>query len=71
MITGRAGSEVKVSCNTALVLAAPSVIVSVIEKLPSEVGVPEIKLRTESTVRPGGRALVLSRAAEVAPLVRT
>ena len=71
VITGAAGSEVKVSCSVEVVDIPVSVTVSITEKLPSRVATPEMSPVTGSAVSPGGSPEVLSLAAAVAPLVRT
>ena len=71
MITGIAGSEVKVSCSVEVVVTAPSVTVKITPKLPSAVGIPEMMPVTGSTLNPGGRPVALKRALELPPTVNT
>ena len=71
VITGMAGSEVKVSCNVEVVVRAPSLTVSVTPKLPSPVGVPDIRPVTGSALNPGGRPVALKRAVALPPVVNT
>jgi hypothetical protein len=70
-MTGSPRSELKVSSRVAVAVRLPSVTVSVTEKLPSTVSVPEISPVTGSTLRPAGNPLALKRARELAPLVIT
>src|SRR4051794_23349393 len=68
MITGIAGSDVKVSCNVVVVVAPPSVIDKPTEKLPSALGVPLITPSAELKVRPGGKPVTFTVAAGLAPV---
>ena len=71
MITGIAGSEVRVSCSVEVVVTAPSVTVRVTPKLPSAVGVPEMMPVTGSALNPGGRPVALKRVVALPPVVNT
>ena len=71
MITGRAGSAVKVNCKVAIAVKLPSVIVRVTIELPSAVALPEMIPVIGSTDRPGGSPLALKRGAELPPAVYT
>src|SRR5712691_10108354 len=71
MITGSAGSELKVNSSVRVVVRLPSATVSSTAELPSSVAVPEISPVTGSTVNPAGRPVALSRAEGDAPLVIT
>jgi len=71
VITGIAGSEVKVSCSVEIVVTAPSLTVSVTPKLPSRVGVPDMTPVTGSALNPGGRPVALKRAFALPPVVNT
>jgi hypothetical protein len=71
VITGIAGSEVKVSWSVEVNVAALSVTVRVTPKLPSVVGVPDIRPVTESALNPGGKPVALKRAVESPPVVNT
>jgi hypothetical protein len=71
VITGIAGSEVKVNCSVEVVLTAPSVTVRVTPKLPSTVGVPEITPVSGSALNPGGRPVAVKRAVAFPPVVNT
>jgi hypothetical protein len=67
---GKAGSDVKVSCKVPVAVAPPSRRVSVSGKLPSLVGVPEIRPVVEFKLRPGGNVVEVTVASEVTPLAR-
>jgi hypothetical protein len=71
MITGRAGSALKVNCRMELVVKGPSVTVRVTAELPSAAGIPEIRPLTVSMLNPEGRPLALTLAAGVPPVVYT
>ena len=71
MITGIAGSEVKVSCSVKVLVTPSSVTVRVTPKLPSAVGVPEMTPVTGSALNPGGRPVALKRAVALPPMVNT
>lgn len=71
MITGIAGSEVKVSCSVEVVVTAPSVTVRVTPKLPSRVGVPDMTPVAGSALNPGGRPVAVKRAVAFPPMVNT
>jgi hypothetical protein len=70
VITGNAGSAVKVSWSVDVAERPPSVTVKVAAGVPGEVGdvtVPEINPVTGLALNPKGRPLALNRAARVAP----
>jgi hypothetical protein len=71
IITGKAGSTVKVISRMELLVKAPSVTVKVTAELPAAVDVPEISPVTALILNPGGRPLALTRAAGVPPVVYT
>jgi hypothetical protein len=71
VITGIAGSEVKVSCSVEVVVRAPSLTVSVTRKLPSMVGVPEMMPVAGSALNPGDRPVAVKRAVALPPVVNT
>jgi hypothetical protein len=71
VITGKAGSEVKVSCSVEVVVTDPSVTVRVTRELPTVVGVPEITPVAGSALNPAGRPVALKRSVELPPMVVT
>jgi len=54
-----------------IVVTAPSLTVSVTPKLPSRVGVPEMRPVTGSALNPGGRPVAVKRAVVFPPVVNT
>jgi hypothetical protein len=71
VITGTVRSEVNVNSSVAMLVTPASVADSLTKKLPFVVAIPEISPVTGSALRPGGRPMALSRAAELPPLVLT
>ena len=67
VMIGTVGSEVKVNCKVAWVMAVPSIAETARLKLPSEVGVPEMKPVGGSRFNPGGRTSTVKCVAELPP----
>src|ERR1700720_3764099 len=66
-----AGSAGKVSCRMEVVVRVPAGTVRVTAELASAVGVPEIRPVTASMVNPGGRAVALTLADGLPPVMAT
>jgi hypothetical protein len=71
VITGKAGSPVKVSSRVVVETNAPSVTVRVTEKLPATVSVPVISPVIGSRVKPAGNPVAVIDAVGEAPVVKT
>src|ERR1051326_6875792 len=71
VMTGRAGSEVKVNSSVPVLVIPASVTIRVTRKLPSIVTVPEISPVAGSAVNPGGRPIALNVVVGLPPLVIT